>query len=71
MFVYAGADDIRTPIEQTNAMVRALSRAGNPAKEVLIKKEEGHGFGRVENRVELYEKMLKFLDDNIGPNARR
>lgn len=71
VFMYAGADDIRTPLEQTTAMARALDRAGRPAKEVLVKKEEGHGFGKTENRVELYEKMLKFLDESIGPNAKR
>jgi dipeptidyl aminopeptidase/acylaminoacyl peptidase len=71
IFMYAGADDIRTPVEQTTAMANALRSAGNPPKEVLIKKEEGHGFGKTENRVELYEKMLKFLDENIGPNAKR
>jgi dipeptidyl aminopeptidase/acylaminoacyl peptidase len=69
VFLYAGADDIRTPLEQTTAMASALRSAGNPPKEVLIKKEEGHGFGKTENRVELYEKMLKFLDENIGAGA--
>lgn len=71
VFVYAGAADVRTPLEQTNAMVRALERAGNPPKVVLIKKEEAHGYGKTENNVELYEKMLKFLDENIGSGARR
>ena len=71
VFLYAGADDIRTPLEQTNAMASALRAAGNPPKEVLIKREEGHGFGKAENRIDLYEKMLKFLDESIGPNAKR
>lgn len=63
--IYAGAADIRTPIEQTNNMVSALKRAGqNP--EVLIKTEEGHGFGVFENRVELWTKMLAFLEKHIG-----
>jgi len=70
VFMYAGAADIRTPPEQTKAMVSALERAGNPPKAVIIKSEEGHGFGRVENNVDLYTRMLEFLDDNIGPKAR-
>ncbi|MCE9659977.1 MAG: S9 family peptidase [Burkholderiales bacterium] len=70
LFMYAGAADIRTPPEQTRAMVSALERAGNPPKAVIIKSEEGHGFGRVENNVELYTRMLDFLDENIGPKAR-
>ncbi|MBA2547859.1 MAG: S9 family peptidase [Burkholderiaceae bacterium] len=71
VFVYAGADDIRTPIEQTNAMVSALRRAGNPPKKVIVKAEEGHGFGKPENNVELYKEMIEFLDTYIGPNSKR
>jgi dipeptidyl aminopeptidase/acylaminoacyl peptidase len=71
VFFYAGSADVRTPLEQTTAMVRALERAGNPPKTVMVAKGEGHGFGKVENNLELYEKMLRFLDENIGPNAKR
>lgn len=70
VFMYAGAADIRTPPEQTRAMASALERAGNPPKAVLMKADEGHGFGRVENNVDLYKRMLEFLDENIGPKAR-
>lgn len=71
VLVYAGAEDIRTPLEQTNAMVRALERAGNPPKKVIVKAEEGHGFGKLENNVELYNEIIKFLDTQIGSNIRR
>ncbi|MEO8524028.1 MAG: S9 family peptidase [Caldimonas sp.] len=71
VMLYWGADDIRVPIEQGNVMIRALEKAGNPPKVVLIKKEEGHGFGRVENNIDLYTKMLDFLDTNIGPKSKR
>jgi dipeptidyl aminopeptidase/acylaminoacyl peptidase len=67
LFMWAGADDIRTPIEQTRNMQSALERAGNPPKGVLIKPGEGHGYGSVDNNVELYDRMLKFLDEQIGP----
>lgn len=70
VFIYAGADDIRTPLEQTQGMVRALERAGNPPKTVMIKKEEGHGYGRVENNLDLYEQVLRFLDEQIGSKSR-
>lgn len=70
LFVYAGGSDTRTPIEQTNAMIRALERAGNPPKDVVIKGEEWHGFAKLENNVDLYTRMLKFLDEQIGPKSR-
>ncbi|MCU0952234.1 MAG: prolyl oligopeptidase family serine peptidase [Burkholderiaceae bacterium] len=71
LFFYAGADDIRTPLEQTTRMVRALERAGNPPRQVLIVPGEGHGFGRMENNVKLYDEMLKFLDATIGPGSKK
>ena len=71
VLVYAGADDIRTPLEQTNAMVRALERAGNPPKKVIVKAGEGHGFGKLENNVELYNEIIDFLDATIGAKSKR
>lgn len=70
LFMYAGADDIRTPLEQTTRMISALERAGNPPKTVVIKQNEGHGFGKLENNVELYEKIFDFLDQQIGSKSR-
>ncbi len=69
LFMYAGSDDIRTPLEQTMGMIKALEAAGNPPKVVVIKKEEGHGFGKIENSIELYEKILNFLDEQIGSKS--
>lgn len=66
LLVYAGEDDIRTPLEQTTRMIRALERAGNKPKSVVIKRQEGHGFGKTENNVELYEAIFKFLEESIG-----
>ena len=71
LLVYAGADDIRTPLEQTNAMLRALERAGNPPKKVIVKAGEGHGFGKLENNVELYNEIINFLDATIGAKSKR
>lgn len=69
VMLYAGAEDFVTPIEQTRAMIRALEKAGNPPKKVIIKGEEGHGFGKLDNNVELYGEILKFLDENIGAKS--
>jgi dipeptidyl aminopeptidase/acylaminoacyl peptidase len=66
LLIYAGEDDIRTPLEQTTRMIRALERAGNKPRAVLIKPGEGHGFGKTENNVELYEAIFKFLEESIG-----
>jgi dipeptidyl aminopeptidase/acylaminoacyl peptidase len=68
---YAGSDDIRTPLEQTTRMIRALERAGNAPRSVFIAPGEGHGFGKVEHNVKKYEEMLKFLESAIGPGGPR
>jgi dipeptidyl aminopeptidase/acylaminoacyl peptidase len=66
VFLYAGQDDIRVPIDQINRMDRALKAAGNPAKGYVVKAKEGHGFGKLENNVDLYTQVLKFLEEQIG-----
>ncbi len=66
VFLYAGEDDIRVPIAQINRMNDELKKAGNPAKAYVVKKEEGHGFGKLENSLDLYTQVLKFLEDQIG-----
>ena len=66
VFLYAGQDDVRVPINQIVRMDRALRAAGNPAKAFVIKEKEGHGFGKLENNVDLYTQVLKFLDEQIG-----
>lgn len=66
VFLYAGEDDIRVPIKQISQMAKELERAGNPAKAFVIKPEEGHGFGKVENRVDTWTQILGFLEESIG-----
>jgi dipeptidyl aminopeptidase/acylaminoacyl peptidase len=66
VFLYAGQDDIRVPIGQINRMNRALKSAGNPPAAYVVKEKEGHGFGKLENTLDLYTQILKFLDQQIG-----
>lgn len=65
LMLWAGSDDYRTPLEQTTGMVSALRSAGHEP-EVMIKVEEGHGYGLLQNRIDLWEKMVEFLDRHIG-----
>jgi dipeptidyl aminopeptidase/acylaminoacyl peptidase len=66
VFLYAGEDDIRVPIGQIHDMNRNLEGAGNPPKEFVVKEKEGHGFGRLENRVDTWTRILEFLKAQIG-----
>jgi len=66
VFLYAGEDDIRVPIKQIAQMAKELERSGNPPKGYVVKAEEGHGFGKLENNVDLYTQVLAFLKSEIG-----
>jgi dipeptidyl aminopeptidase/acylaminoacyl peptidase len=63
-----GEDDERVPFKNFEEMVEALKKAGK-SYETLVKPYEGHGFYKVENQVELYDRIVAFLDRNIGPQA--
>ena len=70
VLMYSGVDDIRVPLEQPQKMRKALEALNKPV--VWIQKdEEGHGFGKLENNVDLYNQVLTFLDKHIGAGAAR
>jgi len=68
VFLAAGGEDQRTPIEQTEAMERALTRAGKSV-ETLYVREAGHGFGSVKNKLKFNQQLLAFLDRHIGAGS--
>jgi dipeptidyl aminopeptidase/acylaminoacyl peptidase len=69
VFLISGESDIRVPLEQAERMRAALRRAGNEPR-WMVKADEGHGFGKIENRVEKYNAMLEFFNEHIGPQKK-
>lgn len=65
VFLAAGGEDERAPIEHSEMMERALIAAGVPV-ETLYYDTEGHGFYTDEHRREFYTRLLNFLSRNIG-----
>ena len=65
VFMYAGIDDIRAPLGQIFRMKTELESAGNPGKGYVLKEDERHGFGKLENRVDLYNQILVFPKDQF------
>lgn len=65
VFLAAGGEDQRAPIEHSRMMERALKTAGVPV-ETLYYPNEGHGFYVEANRKAYYERLLAFLARNIG-----
>lgn len=66
VLLYAGQEDIRVPIGQIHDMNGNLKSAGNPPKDFVVKEKEGHGFGKIENRVDTWTRILDFLKAQIG-----
>ena len=69
VFLYSGRDDIRVPIAQMYKIERALTSAGNPPAAFVVKEKEGHGFGKLENNLDLYTQVLKFLEVQLKPKG--
>ena len=66
VFMYVGELDSRTPPAQAKRMADALAAAGNPVKDYFVGRGEGHGFGVQAVNVELYTRILKFLEDALA-----
>lgn len=65
VFLAAGGEDERAPIEHSKMMETALRKAGVPV-ETLYFPTEGHGFYTEAHRQEYYTRLLAFLARNIG-----
>ncbi len=71
VFIAHGGRDERAPIKHAELLIAALKASGNPPEE-LIYSSEGHGFFKIEHRIEFYEQMLAFFGKHIGtPAAQR
>ncbi len=68
VFIVHGGEDFRVDVEHAYRLRDGLKELGKPY-EWMLKEKEAHGFYRPENRLELYERMLTFLDAYIGPTS--
>jgi dipeptidyl aminopeptidase/acylaminoacyl peptidase len=60
LFVVQGANDPRVNIDESDQIVKAL-RDRNMEVPYMVKYDEGHGFAKEENRMDLYEAMMGFF----------
>ncbi|SHH73005.1 alpha/beta hydrolase family protein [Ferrimonas marina] len=64
VFIIHGGQDERAPIEQAEALRKALEAANHPYRWKVMKKE-GHGFYNDENRKVLFEDIAGFFDEHL------
>jgi dipeptidyl aminopeptidase/acylaminoacyl peptidase len=64
LFVVQGANDPRVNIDESDQIVEKL-RAKGVEVPYMVKYDEGHGFSKEENRMELYRAMMGFLAQHL------
>ncbi|SFR47632.1 S9 family peptidase [Halogeometricum limi] len=63
LFVLHGENDPRVPVGEAHQVVEEASEHV-PVRE-LIFEDEGHGFTKLDNRIEAYEAIVEFLDEHV------
>jgi dienelactone hydrolase len=68
VFMAYGLQDPRVTIDHLHLMESAMKKAG-VEYESMVKRDEGHGYRKEENRYEFYGKMESFLAEHLNPEA--
>ncbi|WP_049927046.1 S9 family peptidase [Halopiger goleimassiliensis] len=64
LFVLHGANDPRVPVGEAEQIAEKAEQQGVPVRK-LIFDDEGHGFSKLENRIEAYSEIADFLDEHV------
>ena len=60
-----GAEDRRVPLEH-GTRLRAAMRASGSEPQYIVYSGEGHGWLKVENQIDFWQRVEKFLDKNLN-----
>jgi len=66
LLLLAGGNDPRCPKSETLQVVDAIKKRGGVA-EYKIYENEGHGFARVENQIDAYQRAADFIKSHVPP----
>ena len=66
LLLLAGGHDPRCPKEEAQQVVDAVKKRGGVA-EYKIYENEGHGFAKVENQIDAYQRVADFLKAHVPP----
>jgi dipeptidyl aminopeptidase/acylaminoacyl peptidase len=61
LFIIHGTNDPRVPLSEAEQIHAALEAKGVPTQ-ILVYDDEGHGLGKLKNRLDAYPKAAAFLD---------
>jgi dipeptidyl aminopeptidase/acylaminoacyl peptidase len=66
LFLLAGRNDPRCPEEESRQVIDAIKKRGGVV-EFKVYDNEGHGFARVENQIDAYQRVSGFLKAHVPP----
>ena len=66
LYVVHGILDRQAHVDNYYRLTKALDDKGIAHQKLLVK-GEAHGFFELDNRILLYDELLKFLAEHIGP----
>ncbi|HEV2699475.1 MAG TPA: prolyl oligopeptidase family serine peptidase, partial [Terriglobales bacterium] len=66
LLLLAGGHDPRCPKEETLQVVEKIKARGGVA-DYRIYDNEGHGFSKVENQIDAYQRVTNFLKAHVPP----
>jgi len=64
LFIVTGGKDVRVPPQNAKNLKKALDKR-NISYEWMYKEKEGHGFANPDNKLELYQRSLQFINKHI------
>ncbi|MFB6359875.1 MAG: alpha/beta fold hydrolase [Halobacteriales archaeon] len=64
LFVAHGENDPRVPVGEARQIVEKAASQGVPVQSLFFD-DEGHGFSKLENRIEAYSAIAAFLDEHV------
>lgn len=68
VLIVQGKEDQRVPQDQAKRMLTALEKAGRPAESLFVA-GMGHSFGDQKQRLEIYQRIVGFLERHLGPGV--
>ena len=66
LLLLSGGHDPRCPMEETLQVVEAIKKRGGVV-DYKVYEDEGHGFSRVENQIDAYQRVSDFLKAHVPP----
>jgi dipeptidyl aminopeptidase/acylaminoacyl peptidase len=68
VLIIQGKEDRRVPPDQARRMIAALEKAGRKPESMFVA-GVGHTFGRGQDRLEIYKRIVAFLEKDLGPGV--